>query len=166
MSRSKSQSDEPVRLTQQERAILKHLQKDGRQTTAALAKKVNMSTTPCWRAVHRLEEGGVIEGYHALVKRRKLGYTVDAYVIVQVSSHRDEDALEFEAAVQLHEEIVECVVVSGPADYQLRVVADDIESFSRFSRRTIARMPHVREVRTAFVLKEIKPFRGYPIPVR
>jgi DNA-binding Lrp family transcriptional regulator len=155
-----------LRLTQQERGILKHLQADGRLTTAALAEKVHMSTTPCWRAVRRLEEAGIIEGYHASVKRSRLGYGVHAYVIVQVDSHRDEHALEFEAAVKLQDQIVECLVMSGPADYQLRVVADDIESFSEFSRRTIARMPHVREVRTAFVLKEIKPFRGYPIPAR
>ncbi|WP_198350974.1 Lrp/AsnC family transcriptional regulator [Flavisphingomonas formosensis] len=153
-------------LTRQERAILTHLQEDCRQTTAALAEKVHMSTTPCWRAVRRLEEAGIIDAYRASVQPSKLGYSVNAVVIVQVDSHRDEHALEFEEAVQREERIVECLVVSGPADYQLRVVADDIEEFSRFSRRTIARMPHVREVRTSFVLKEVKSFKGYPIPVR
>lgn len=154
------------KLTGQERAILKHLQVDSRQTTSVLAEKVNMSTTPCWRAIRRLEEGGYIQAYRASIDRNKLGFGVDAFVIVQVDSHRDEDALEFEAAVRNEERIIECAIVSGPADYQLRVVADDIEEFSEFSRRTIARMPHVREVRTSFVLKEIKPFAGYPIPKR
>lgn len=165
MERRKAQED-LARLTPQERAILKHLQIDGRQTTAALAEKVSMSTTPCWRAVRRLEEAGVITGYRATIDRARLGYGVDAIVIVQVDSHRDEDALEFEAAVRLQEQIIECLVVSGPADYQLRVVADDVASFSEFSRRTIARMPHVREVRTSFVFKEIKTFSALPIPVR
>lgn len=160
----KPNSSPPLSL--QERAILKHLQQDGRQTTAALAEKVNMSTTACWRAARRLEETGIITGYHAAVEPRRLGYGVNAIVIVQIDSHRDEDAIEFEAAVQMQERIVECLVVSGPADYQLRVVADDIEDFSEFSRRTLARMPHVREVRTAFVLKEIKRFMKYPVPNR
>jgi len=166
MARDNNHSGKPITLTRQERAILAHLQENGSQAIAALAEKVHMSTTPCWRAVRRLEEAGIIEGYRAAVQPSRLGYGVNALVIVQVDSHRDEHALEFEAAVRQEEMIVECLVVSGPADYQLRVVADDIEEFSAFSRRTIARMPHVREVRTSFVLKEVKAFKGYPVPVR
>jgi DNA-binding Lrp family transcriptional regulator len=163
MARNKS---EDLTFSKQERAILTQLQSDCRQTTAALAEKVHMSTTPCWRAVRRLEEAGVIDGYRASVQPSLLGYTVNALVIVQVDSHRDEHAIEFEEAVRREDRIVECLVLSGPADYQLRIVADDIDEFSRFSRRTVARMPHVREVRTSFVLKEVKPFTGYPIPSR
>ncbi len=97
MERGKDQNGE---LTRQERAILTHLQEDCRQTTAALAEKVHMSTTPCWRAVRRLEETGIIDAYRASVQPSKLGYSVNAVVIVQVDSHRDEHALEFEEAVQ------------------------------------------------------------------
>lgn len=166
MDRSQAQREEPARLTRQEAAILRVLQEDGRLSIAALAEKVSMSTTPCWRAVRRLEEAEIIDGYRASIRRRKLGYGVDAFVIVRVDSHQDEAAQTFEAAVGLHDKIIECLVLSGAADYQLRVVADDIEQFSEFSRRTIARLPHIREVRTAFVLKEVKSFRGFPVSAR
>uniref|UniRef100_B0T9J4 Transcriptional regulator, AsnC family n=1 Tax=Caulobacter sp. (strain K31) TaxID=366602 RepID=B0T9J4_CAUSK len=153
-------------LSPQEAAILRLLQQDARMTTASIAEQVHMSATPCWRAIKRLEEIGVIEAYRVSVNRQALGYGVDAIVIVQIDSHRDADAGEFEAAVAREPMIVECAVVSGPADYHLRVVASDIESFSNFSRRVIAKLPHVREVRTSFVMREIKKFTGLPVQGR
>ena len=99
-------------LTRQERAILTQLQEDCRQTTAALAEKVAMSTTPCWRAVRRLEDAGIIDGYRASIQPSKLGYTVNALMTVQVDSHRDEHALEFEEAVRREERIVECLMIA------------------------------------------------------
>lgn len=108
-------------------------------------------------------ETGVIEGIRASVDREKIGYGIDAFVTAQIDTHRESEATEFEQAIAAHPEIVSCHVISGSTDYLLRVVARDMASFSDFSRNVLIKLPHVREIRTSFVLKEVKKFTGYPI---
>lgn len=163
MVRESGLKKESVSLSVQERKLLKSLQEDARQTIATLAEHVAMSPTACWRAVRRMEEAGLIVGYHAAVSKAGLGYGVDAFVVVQIDNHLEKSAAEFENAVMAQDEIIECVILAGPADYQLRVVAEDIDSFYQFSRRTITRMPHVKEVRSSFVLKEVKKAAAIPV---
>lgn len=159
------QSSRSELISRQDAAILAVLQQNAQLTTAEIAEKVRMSPTPCWRAVRRLQDSGIIEGIRASVDREKIGYGIDAFVTVQIDTHRESEACEFEKAVVTYPEIVSCHVVSGSTDYLIRVVATDMASFSDFSRNVLIKLPHVREVRTSFVLKEVKKFAGYPIRV-
>jgi DNA-binding Lrp family transcriptional regulator len=153
-----------VALSEQEWRLLRLAQANGRMSVADLAEAAGMSTSACWRMLRNFEETGVISGYQARIDRRKVGYDIDAFVVVQIDCHREADVREFESALAKHPEIVECVVLSGPADYQLRIVGKDMTSFSEFCREVVARLPHARELRTSFVLSEVKTFGGYDAP--
>ena len=147
-----------------DRAILECLQADPRISMAALAEKTHSSVSPCWRRVKRLEEIGVIDGYNLLLNRKALGLGIEAFVFVKIDSHHERDAVEFEHALEVIDEVLSCYILSGQEDYLLRVVATDLDAFADFSRKTLAALPHVREVRSAFVMHTIKESHRLPLP--
>jgi len=155
---------QPVPLSAADIQILACLQADPRMSMAALAEATNSSVSPSWRRVKRLEETGVIQGYNLLLNRKALGLGIDAFVFIKISSHHERDALEFERAVQGVDKVLSCYILSGVEDYLLRVVAQDLDSFAEFSRKKLAALPHVREVRSAFVLHSIKESHRLPLP--
>jgi Lrp/AsnC family transcriptional regulator, leucine-responsive regulatory protein len=143
--------------------ILSCLQDDPRMPMAELAKKVNSSSSPCWRRVKRLEESGVIEGYGLTLNRKALGFSIDSFVFVKIASHHEREAGEFERALEEIEQIVSCHSLSGMDDYMLRVVATDLDSFSLFVRKVLAALPHVKEIRSSFVMHTIKETSRLPL---
>ncbi len=143
--------------------ILRELQMDGRLTNQALAERVGMSASPCWRRVRRLEEAGVIRGYQAVLERREIGFGVLAFARIRVDGHNDKEAQEFADAVTRLDQVVACYAIAGDADFMLQVVAADLEAYGRFSMEVLRALPHIKEMQTMFVLKEIKPYRGWPI---
>ena len=146
-----------------DRKILRALQADARLTMAELAEQVSLSHTPCWRRVKRLEEAGYISGYHAVLDRRKLGYSIVGFVSVQLESHTPEIAEAFERQVRSLEQILSCHNLTGRYDYQLEAIAEDMESFARFVRDKVRSLPAVREIYTSFSLKEILPNRSLTV---
>lgn len=146
-----------------DRKLLLALQKDGRTTVGELAELVSLSQSPCWRRVKQLEESGLIEGYHARLSRRKLGYGVTGFVQLQMENHTPEAAEAFERQVVVLPQVLSCHNLSGHYDYQLEVVGGDLESFSEFVRTHIRALPGVREISTSFSLKELK--RSVDLPI-
>ncbi len=153
----------PFPLTAADATLLGHLQDNPRISMAELAEKTNSSVSPCWRRVKRLEEAGVIEGYTLALNRPALGFGIDAFVFVRISSHTEADALEFEEALKPIPSILSCHILSGQDDYLLRVIARDIHDYAAFGRKVLAALPHVREVRSAFVLQTIKDAAHIPV---
>lgn len=153
-----------VKLDRIDRRILEELQTDARLSSADLAEKVSLTTSPCWRRVKRLEEEGLISGYHARLDAQRLGYQVTA--IVQVSlDKKDTDSLQaFEDAVQGISQVLACFRISGRYDYQLIVVAEDLEAYGIYSGNHINGLPSIKEVYTSFVLKEVKSSANPPLP--
>jgi len=153
-----------VKLDRIDRRILEELQADARLSSAELAERVSLTTSPCWRRVKRLEEEGLISGYHARLDAQRLGYQVTA--IVQVSlDKKDADSLNaFEAAVQAIPQVLACLRISGRYDHQLIVVAEDLEAYGAFAENYINGLPSVKEVYTSFVLKEVKAAANPPLP--
>lgn len=146
--------------------ILRALQEDGRITNAQLAERVGMATTPCWRRVRRLEEEGAIRGYRADLDREALGFGVMAFILVQIDSHSEAEAVRFEQEVTDLPEVVACYAVAGGTDFMLQVVARDLNAYSDFAMRVVRRLPRIRAMTTNLVLKEIKPFAGLPVEPR
>ena len=97
--------------------ILDTLQSDGRLTNQALADRVGMSTSPCWRRVNRLEQDGVIAGYRAVLDRQKLGLEVLAFVRVKIDSHNADEAEAFSRGIMRLNEVVACYSVAGDAGF-------------------------------------------------
>ena len=147
--------------------VLRALQKDGRATYDQLAAEVMLSASATLRRVKRLEDGGVIAGYVALVHAEKVGLTLTAYINVRLEKHADSHKRSpmdaFRASVQGWPEVVECMSLTGDMDYLLRVVVEDMAHYSRFVMDTLLRHPSVQDCRTSFVLDRVKMTTALPI---
>lgn len=153
----------PIHLDRTDEQILQHLQKDARITNQTLSEKVGLSTSPCWRKVRQFEETGLIEGYGAKLNRRKIGLGVLAFIRVKIDSHDEAQAEEFAKKARELPEVIACYSIAGDADFLLQVVANNLDNYADFAMSRIRRLPHIKEMQTSMVLKEIKPFEGFPI---
>ena len=111
--------------------ILATLQKQGRITKLALAEQVNLSPTPCWERLKRLEKAGFIKGYRGEIDLAKLGGVTTVAVEITLKQHRFEDFEVFERMVRKIPEIVECLATGGGIDYLLKIVTSDIDAYQR-----------------------------------
>ncbi|QCA06615.1 Lrp/AsnC family transcriptional regulator [Pantoea vagans] len=143
--------------------ILSILQDDARITNQVLAEKINVSASPSWRKVRKLEEDGVIQGYRAVLDRKKIGLGVMVFIRVVIDSHSEAEARKFEEEVTALEDVVACYSIGGDADFLLQVVASDLDSYADFAMSVVRRLPGIKEMQSMFVLKEIKPLVTYPI---
>jgi DNA-binding Lrp family transcriptional regulator len=143
--------------------ILTLLQNDARMTNQSVADSIGLSASPCWRKIHKLEEDEVIQGYRAVLNRRKIGLTVMVFVRVTIDSHSESEAKKFEEEVAALEDVVACYSIGGDADFLLQVVARDLDSYADFAMSVVRRLPGIKEMQSMFVLKEIKPLVSYPI---
>ena len=144
--------------------ILARLQQDARISNVELAKAVNLSPSPCLARVRALEAGGYIDRYVTILDPKKLGLTVS--VLVQVTLEKQvEAALEtFEKAVRERPEVMECYLMTGDADYLLRVVVPDVPAFERFILEFLSRVPGVGNIKSSFALKQVKYQTALPLP--
>ncbi|MBA1241681.1 Lrp/AsnC family transcriptional regulator [Pseudomonas japonica] len=143
--------------------ILAALQQDGRITNQTLAEKLSMSASPCWRRVRHLEEHQFIQGYRAVLDRRRIGLGVMVFIRINIDSHSEAEARKFEEEVLQLEDVVACYSIGGDADFLLQVVAPDLDSFADFAMSVVRRLPGIKEMQSMFVLKEIKPFTAFPV---
>jgi Lrp/AsnC family leucine-responsive transcriptional regulator len=144
--------------------ILERLQHDARISNVELAKEVNLSPSPCLARVRALEEQGLIDRYVTLLDAKKLGLTVS--VLVQVTLEKQiEPALDtFEKAVRERPEVMECYLMTGDADYLLRVLVPDVPAFERFILEFLSRVPGVGNIKSSFALKQVKYQTALPLP--
>lgn len=146
-----------------DRALLRLVQEDGRVSNARLAEALNLSETPCWRRLKRLEAEGWIAGWQANLDRAKLGLGVLAIVHLTFAVHTSEAPEAFEAAIQDIPEILSCHNVTGEADYVLTIVAADLEAYGRFVAEVLRRLPGVTAVRSSLSLREVKSSTRLPV---
>lgn len=111
-----------------------------------------------------MEESGVIGGYAARVDPRRLGLAVEVFVEITLTSQSREVMDRFERAVGDFDDILECHLMSGSADYLLRIAAVDLEQYDSIHRDCLARLPGVSAMRSSFSLRRIKRLAGYPVP--
>ncbi|MBK9235999.1 MAG: Lrp/AsnC family transcriptional regulator [Rhodoferax sp.] len=143
-------------LTEVEMVILELLQRDA-PVSADLAAKLNLSVTPTWRRVKKLEESGLIQGYHAQIDPKELGFGIESFLMVNVHAHDERSNQLFEAAVGAIDDVVSCQMVSGAGDYLLRVVSRDMESYADFISRVAGALPGVREMRSTACSRPSNP---------
>ena len=144
-----------IELDRTDHAILTLLQADGRMTHAAIAEEIHLSPSACLRRVRRLEDAGVISGYHARLDRELLGVGTTVFVEISLDGQQEDLLDEFEAAVLQVPEILSCHLMAGDADYLLQVVAADVADYERIHRTAMARLPHVAKVRSSFALRSV-----------
>jgi len=152
-----------MKLDRLDRRILQELQRDGRIANADLAEKVGLSPSTCLRRVRALEEVGIIDKYVALLDQRKLGRRMDVFVEIALTGQSNEVLESFEKAVARSEEIMECYLMAGDADYMLRVTAADPTDFERIHREELARLPGVLRMKSSFAIRPIVRKTAFPM---
>ncbi|CUI71729.1 Lrp/AsnC family transcriptional regulator [Cognatishimia activa] len=150
-------------LEENDKKILRVLQRDGKISLQALADEVNMSTSPCWRRIKRLEEAGLIDRYAAILNPRLLGLHAQAYMHVSLLDHTEATIEAFDRFVQTEDQITECCSITGSNDYMLKVVAEGPEELETFIMKRVLRLGIVRSSHTNFVLRRTKSSTALPV---
>ncbi len=148
-----------------DRKILAELQADGRMTNVELASRVGISAPPCLRRVRTLEEQGYIQGYHAAVDARALGFEVQVFAMVGLVSQAEADLVAFETLCKEWSLVRECHMLNGEVDFILKCVAPDLSTFQRFLTEQLTSAPNVASVKTSLVIRDAKVAPGVPFDV-
>lgn len=152
-----------MKLDSYDREILATLQRDGRLTNVQLADEIGLSASPCLRRVRNLEDGGVILGYQANLDAEAIGLGLTVFVGVKVERHHEVEAEKFRATVVELPQVISAFLVSGESDFLLHVVVPDLRSYERFLTEVLLRLPGVRDIRSNFAIKSIKPPGPLPL---
>lgn len=146
-----------------EKLILKVLQRNGRASMQELSQAVDLSPSPCWRRVKRLEEDGYITRYAAILDGKKLGLNAFAHVQVSLVDHDISSIDKFQAFVEKSEQVLECASITGDFDYIMKVAARDPEALEQFIIQNLLRLGVVRTTTTTFILRQMKVSGALPV---
>jgi len=145
-----------------DRRILSELQADGRITNVELARRAGISAPPCLRRVRRLEEAGIIRGYHADTDPHRLGWEIIFFAIVGLESQRETVLSAFEQLVATWPEVRECHMIRGGGDFLLKLVARDTAHENQLTQR-LTGMPTVSRVQTLQTIRTSRSLAGVPL---
>lgn len=145
--------------------ILVHLQREGRCSNIDLADAIGLSQSPCLARTKRLQDIGLIRGYHAEIALEKLGSHVIVFSEVTISNHRLRDFSKFETGIGKYQEIVECYNVSGGYDYLLKIVAPSIACLQALMERLLEDDIGIDKFASRIVLRQPLGQRGYPLSI-
>jgi DNA-binding Lrp family transcriptional regulator len=145
-----------------DRQILAELQADGRMTNVELARRVGLSAPPCLRRVRRLEEQGIIRGYHADLDPQVLGWQITFFALVGLETQKEAVLTAFERMVTSWPEVRECHMIRGGGDFLLRLVARDTQHENALTSR-LTESPHVLRVQTMPTIRTARDLSGVPV---
>ena len=143
--------------------ILAALQENGRITNVDLSERVGISAPPCLRRVRALEEAGFIQGYHADLNVKALGFEVTVFAMVGLHSQAEADLQAFEKLVGTWPLVRECHMLNGDIDFILKCVAPDLSTFQSFLTGLLTPAPNVASVRTSLTIRQSKHQPGVPL---
>jgi DNA-binding Lrp family transcriptional regulator len=158
----KPQPAEPPVLDAIDRRILAELQDDGRMTNVELARRAGISAPPCLRRVRRLEEAGIIRGYHADSDPQMLGWEITFFAIVGLESQKEQVLAGFEQMVAAWSEVRECHMIRGGGDFLLKLVARDTAHENQLTQR-LTGGAHVSRVQTLQTIRTSRSLAGVPL---
>lgn len=142
--------------------ILTILQEDASISIAELAQRINLSQTPCWKRIQRLEATGVIQRRVAIVDPEKVGLGLTVFVSIETSDHSGQWLQRFAEFVSAMPEVMEFYRMAGDVDYMLRVVVSDMAAYDRFYKRLIDEIP-LKNVTSRFAMQRVKSTTAYPL---
>ena len=146
-----------------DRRILEHLQDNARISNVDLATRVGISASPCWRMVRELEESGVISNYVTLIDAASVGLMVSVFVNVSLERQVERELDVFQKAIRERPEVMECYLMTGEADFLLRVVVPDLMAYERFLMDHLTRVPGIASIKSSFALKQVKYRTALPL---
>ncbi len=154
-----------LKLDDRDLQILQILAQEGRITKADLAKRVNLSPTPCWERLKRLEKSGIVRSYHADIDLQKIAPHLTIFVMLELDQHRAETFQIFERMIQRFDEITACWALGGGFDYFLQVVARDIQSYQLLIDQLLSERIGISRYFTYVVTKPVKNTTTLPFDV-
>jgi Lrp/AsnC family transcriptional regulator, leucine-responsive regulatory protein len=144
--------------------ILRLLQSDARISNVELARQVGLSPSPCLNRVRTLEQSGYISRYVSLLDPLRVGLKVSVFIQVTLEKQIKPALEAFERAIRDRPEVMECYLMTGDADYLLRVVVPDLQAVEHFILNFLSRVPGVGNIRSSFALKQVKYQTALPVP--
>jgi len=153
----------PAKFDFMDKKILQVLQTNGRLSNAKLAEQVNLSQSQCLRRLRTLEDRGLIDGYMACLNRKNIGLGVMAIVLVTLETNSEQGGESLRKFSRDNAEVIECHGTAGPADYILRIVSPDIESYSHFLTQRLSTCEGVVKTQSHLLMEYVKEGAGYPL---
>lgn len=145
-----------------DRQIIRALQQDGRMTNQDLAEQVNLSPSPCLRRLRNLEDRGVIRGYSVDVDAKAYGLPVTVLIRIRLEHHNEDLVHRFEARILALEEVLECLLLTGQADYLLKVMVSGLDAYEDFIRNKIHPIGGIGSIDSSFVYGIVKKTGVFP----
>ena len=145
--------------------ILCELQDDSSLSNVELARRVHLSPSPCLARVKALEAAGLIRRYVALLDPVQLGLLLNVFIFISLKQQTRASLEAFEARVCAREEVMECYLMTGDADYLIRVAIPDIVALERFIVEELSPMPEVEKIRSSFALKQVRYKTALPLRI-
>lgn len=142
--------------------ILAILQEDASLSVAEIASRVNLSQTPCWRRIQKMEESGIIQKRVALLDPDRIGFGLSVFVEIETGDHSAEWLSAFAETVSSMPEVMDVYRMAGDVDYMLRVAVGSMGEFDDFYRRLIERVP-LKNVTSRFAMERVKSTTAYPL---
>lgn len=152
-----------LKLDKIDHRILSDLQDNGRMTNVELAGNAGISAPPCLRRVRALEEGEIILGYHAVVNAPRLGYGLTVFASVALENQSEQNLNKFIELVNGWDNVRECHIMTGEADFLMKIIARDWDDYQNFLTNTLTAAPNVASVRSSLTVKTVKHTPGVPI---
>lgn len=139
-----------------DKKIIEILQKDSNLSIKQIAAQLNLTNTPVYERIKKLEKSGVIEGYSAIINPKKIGKELMIFTNVSLKEHTKEYLLNFESKVQEIKEVIECHHLSGEHDYFLKVLVKNMDDYRDFLTNKLAKIANIGNVHSSFVVGEVK----------
>lgn len=152
-----------IKLDDRDLRILSILQQEGRISKTALAERVNLTATPCWERLKRLEKAGIIEGYGAILSWSLLGTQTIVFMEVEIDSHQSADFARFEATILGFDEILECWALGGGLDYLLKIAVKGVDEYQQLVDTLLDSGIGLKKYFTYIVTKRVKKTHNIPI---
>ena len=143
--------------------ILHELQQDGSLTNVELARRVNLSPSPCLARVKALESQGVIDRCVAIANPHALGLGLNVFISISLKEQSKSALAAFESRIAEHDEVMECYLMTGDSDYLIRVVVADIQALEKFILEQLTPIPGIEKIRSSFTLKQVRYKTALPV---
>lgn len=153
-----------IKLDATDRKILEILQNDSNITNAQLAKEIGLSPAPTLERVNKLEAGGVIKSYHAVIDPASVNLGVGTFVMATLKGHNKENIDKFVSAINEIDEVIECHHITGAGDFILKLVSTDIASYQQLMLEKVSNIDVVDSLQTMVILSTFKDSKSLPIP--
>lgn len=142
--------------------ILKILQENSKITNLDLSKKIGLSPAPTLERVKKLEQSGIIKSYHALVDTQAIGLSVKTFVLVSLAWQKENALNAFLDKIKQIEEITECYIITGEADFLIKIVCKDIPTYEQLLFKTLSQIEEIERLKTLMTLSTVKDSRLLP----